>query len=124
MVHYLEFLNEHDSYWNGEYAYMSRYKLAAFLSDIYYCNKITMDVGFGKGVGVGIKNADSSLKLVIGGLSMASTDALRAIWDWSREHRGYKADGSVDLPYDVINYHKYSTDGKAQFGAPNTTGMP
>jgi endoglucanase len=124
LVHFIEFLNEPDSYWGGVYDYMSGYKLAAFLSAIYDGHKKTIDAGYGPGVGVGIRNADSSMQLVISGFSRPNTDALKAITDWSRIHRGLKTDGSVNLPYDVINYHKYSTDGgMGGENAPNTTAM-
>jgi endoglucanase len=124
LIRYIEFLNEPNSYWGGVYEYMSGYKLAAFLSAIYDGHKKTIDAGYGPGVGVGIRNADSTMQLVISGFSRANTDALKAIADWSRIHRGLKADGSVDLPYDVINYHKYSTDaGMLGESSPNTTAM-
>ena len=124
LVRYIEFLNEPDSYWAGAYEYMSGYKLAAFLSAIYDGHKGTIDAGYGPGVAVGIKHADPSMRLVISGFSRANTDALKAITDWSRAHRGLKSDGSVDLPYDVINYHKYSTDaGMLGENSPNTTAM-
>jgi hypothetical protein len=124
-LEYLEFGNEVDKDWKGRYNYMDGYKMAAFLSAIYDGHKKTMDIGFGKGVGVGIKNADPSMKLVVAGLARSSPDAYRAIWDWSRTNRGFLPDGNVDLPFDVINYHQYSTDGGTMSQrAPITSAMP
>jgi hypothetical protein len=41
--------------------------------------------------------------------------------EWCRLYRGYKPDGSINLCWDVINYHLYSNDATSQSGA--TTGV-
>jgi hypothetical protein len=46
------------------------------------------------------------MKIVISGFSLddaRSVEALRGIYDWSKENRGMIGT-SVDLPFDVINY--------------------
>lgn len=124
LVTYLEILNEADAFWGGRYAYMDGYKLGAFLSAIYDGHKRSIDIGFGKGIGIGIKNADPTMMVVITGFAIPSSDALNGIYDWSRKHRGLKADGSVDLPFDIINYHDYSTDAVGQHTTSSTAFPP
>ena len=88
IVHYIECDNERDKWWKGRKAYQTAYEYAANLSAFYDGNKNTM------GPGVGIKNADSTMKVVMAGTALATTDYLKGMVDWCRQHRGYKADGT------------------------------
>jgi hypothetical protein len=116
-VRYLEIGNEWDKFWKGVNAYMSGRQFGAMLSAIYDGHKGTM------GEGYGIKNADSTM-LVTTGLARASVDAWRGMYDWCKENRGYKPNGAVDLPFDIINYHSYANNAESQYSGNYTTGMP
>lgn len=115
-VKYIECENERDKWWKGRKAYQTAFEYAANLSAFYDGHKNTM------GPGVGVKNADPSMKVVMAGTAMATTDYLKGMIDWCRQHRGYNADGSVNLCWDVINYHLYSNDAKSSQNGNATRG--
>jgi endoglucanase len=101
-VRYVECENERDKWWKERKAYQTAREYAANLSAFYDGHKNTL------GPGVGVKNADPHMQVVIGGIASAQTDYIRGIIDWCKEFRGYKKDGTVDLCFDVINYHCYA----------------
>ncbi len=103
-IKYMECSNETDKWWKGRKAYQSGREYAANLSAFYDGDKNTM------GPGVGVKNADPSMKVVMAGVATPTTDYLKGMIDWSKEHRGYKPNGQPDLPWDIINYHYYSCE--------------
>jgi hypothetical protein len=72
---------------------------------------------------VGVKNADPTVQVVMGGLAGPSIDYVRGMIDWCREFRGTKADGSVNLCWDVINYHLYPNDANSTQNGTSTRGM-
>ena len=104
LIHYIECDNERDKWWKGRVAYQTAREYAANLSAFYDGHKGAL------GAGVGVKTADPNMQVVMGGLADPSTSYIMGMIDWCKEHRGYKADGKVDLPWDVINYHYYSND--------------
>ncbi|WP_080239153.1 T9SS type A sorting domain-containing protein [Spirosoma rigui] len=116
LIRYIECDNERDKTWKGRHAYQSGREYAANLSAFYDGHKKTL------GPGVGAKNADPSVTVVIGGLAASSTDYVRAMIDWCREFRGYRADGSINLCWDVINQHLYANDQKNSQGGGSTRG--
>ena len=111
LIKYIECENERDKWWKGRKAYQTGREYAANLSAFYDGDKGKL------GVGVGVKNADPEMKVVMAGLAKPSFEYILGMIDWSKEHRGYKKDGSVDLPWDIINYHYYSND--AEFAPDN-----
>ncbi|MBO3273259.1 hypothetical protein [Hymenobacter defluvii] len=115
-ISYIECDNERDKWWKGRKAYQTAREYAANLSAFYDGHKNTL------GPGVGVKNADPTFQVVIGGTASAQTDYIRGIIDWCKEYRGYKADGTVDLCFDVINYHYYATDAQLSQGGTPTRG--
>ncbi|WP_345953168.1 T9SS type A sorting domain-containing protein [Mucilaginibacter sp. PAMB04168] len=117
LIKYIECDNERDKWWKGRKAYQTAFEYAANLSAFYDGHKNTM------GPGVGVKNADPNMKVVMAGLASPNTDYLRAMVDWCKQNRGYNADGSVNLCWDVINYHLYSNDAKSSQGGNATRGM-
>lgn len=124
LIKYIECENERDKWWKGRKAYQTGFEYAANLSAFYDGNKNTM------GIGVGVKNADPNIKVVIGGIASTSPDYVRAIIDWCKQYRGYNSDGSVNLCFDVMNYHCYadqsltSPDGGTSRGAsPEVSGV-
>ena len=116
LTRYIECENERDKTWKGRPAYQSGREYAASLSAFYDGHKNTL------GPGVGVKNADPSVTVVIGGLAASSTDYVRAMIDWCREFRGYRPNGQVDLCWEVINQHLYANDAKSSQDGGSTRG--
>jgi len=113
-VSYIECDNERDKWWKGRNAYQTAYEYAANLSAFYDGNKNTM------GPGVGVKNADPDMQVVMGGLASADPSYVHGMIEWCKQHRGYNPDGSVNLCWDVINYHLYNSNSTPMGNA--TTG--
>jgi hypothetical protein len=110
LIRYIECDNERDKTWKGRKAYQTGREYAANLSAFYDGHKNTM------GPGVGVKNADPSMQVVMCGIALPYTDYVRGMVDWCKEFRGYKADGSADLCWDVINYHVFPNDKNSAAG--------
>jgi len=90
---------------------MTPYELAAMTSAAY-------DGHGGKlGAGVGVKVADSNIKVVLGGLANNTIDIVETMRLWAEFNRADKR-----FPADVINFHMYCTDGSSQH--KQTTGLP
>jgi hypothetical protein len=119
LVHYIECNNEPDKWWKGKKAQQTGREYAANLSAFYDGNKGKM------GKGVGAKTADPTMKIVIGGTAKADVKFVNEIIEWCKENRGYKPDGSIDLCFDVINFHMYSNDNTGWFAKfkSNKTGV-
>ncbi|XZF15689.1 T9SS type A sorting domain-containing protein [Chitinophagaceae bacterium MMS25-I14] len=115
-IKYIECDNERDKWWKGRKGYQTGREYAANLSAFYDGHKHTL------GAGVGVKTADSTMQVVMCGLAGPNTDYVRGMIDWCKEFRGYKADGTVNLCWDVINYHMYSNNGNASQGGDATRG--
>jgi len=116
LINYIECDNERDKWWKGRPAYQTGREYAANLSAFYDGHKNTM------GPGVGVKNADPTMQVVMAGLAAPSTSYVRGMMDWCRQYRGTRPDGSVDLCWDVINYHLYSNDARASQHGTSTRG--
>ena len=116
LVKYLECDNERDKWWKGRKAYQTAPEYAANLSAFYDGHLNTL------GPGVGVKNADPAMQVVMGGLASPNPAYVQSMVDWCRQYRGYRPDGSVNLCWDVINYHFYSNDGKSSQGGVSTRG--
>ena len=113
LIKYVECDNERDKWWKGRTAYQTGREYAANMSAFYDGNKGKL------GPGVGVKTADPDMKVVMGGLSNPSTGYIMGMIDWCKQYRGYKPDGAVDLPWDIINYHYYANDNNKE----QTTGV-
>ncbi len=122
VIKYIECDNERDKWWKGREAYQTGREYAANLSAFYDGNMNTM------GPGVGVKNADPTMTVVMGGTAGTTTDYFRGMIDWCKQYRGYHADGSPNLCWDVINYHIYSSNaayagsGGLRGAAPEVAG--
>ena len=110
LIKYIECDNERDKWWKGRKAYQTGREYAANLSAFYDGHKQKM------GKGVGVKNADPSMKVVMAGLANPSTDYLKGMIDWCKENRGFKKDGAIDLCWDVINFHYYTNESSQKRG--------
>jgi hypothetical protein len=116
-VHYIECDNERDKWWKGPQAKQTAEEYAANLSAFYDGNKGKL------GKNAGVKNADPNMKIVMGGLASANVQYLKDMIAWCRKYRGLRPDGSVDLCFDVINYHYYASDGDVLKGKTGTKGV-
>lgn len=117
LVKYVECNNETDKWWEGRSAYQTGREYAANLSAFYDGNLNTMRKA------VGVKNADPSMKVVMGGTATPTTDYVRVMVDWCKQYRGYNSNGTVNLCWDVINYHLYANDSKASQSGTATRGV-
>jgi len=115
LIKYIECDNERDKWWKGRKGYQTAREYAANLSAFYDGHKNSM------GVGIGVKNADPQMKVVIAGL-VTGSDYVKGMVDWCKEFRGYKADGSVNLCWDVVNFHLYTDDASSSQSGTSTRG--
>lgn len=109
LVKYVECNNEPDKWWKGKKAQQNGRQHAANLSAFYDGHKGSL------GQNVGIKNADPNMIVVMGGLAKADINFVKDMVAWCEENRGYRADGSIDLCFDILNYHIYSNDNLSWF---------
>ncbi len=117
LLKYIECGNERDRWWGGDETHQTAEQYAANMSAFY-------DGNMGKlGQGVGVKAADPGMQVVMGGLATADVKFVQRMIDWCRTNRGVKADGSVNLCFDVINYHLYSNNGDVRKQKKATTGI-
>ncbi len=125
LIGYIECDNERDKWWKGKKALQTAEEYAANMSAFYDGHKGTL------GKNVGVKRADPSMQVVMGGLSNPDPKFVSRMIAWCKKNRGYKKDGTVNLCFDVINYHLYSNDAHAkkaessEYGiAPELPGTP
>ncbi len=104
IVEYMESWNEQDKWWwQGSHpnTYFTPQEYSTMLSTDYDGHGNTL------GVGIGIKNADPNMKVVMGGLAQADLSYIREMVDWAKTNRA-PLGGSVDiLPFNVLNIHHY-----------------
>jgi hypothetical protein len=101
--------------WYGDFAreYMDGYQLAAMMSICYDGHK-------GKYPNVGMKASGSTALVSVPGMAEGEPYILYQMIEWSIKNRGYRADGTPDLPFDVYSWHCYpSLEGQRQ-GIPGT----
>lgn len=117
LVQYIECNNEPDRWWKPtKMASQTATEYAANLSAFYDGHKGKL------GKGVGVKNADPNMVVVMAGLATTEPAFVEEMIDWCLKNRGRRKDGSIDLCFDVINYHHYARDrdeenyGKSQRG--------
>lgn len=117
VLKYIECGNERDKWWGGDETHQTPEQYAANLSAFY-------DGNMGKlGPGVGVKTADPDMQVVMGGLATADYHLVQKIIDWCKTNRGYKKDGSINLCFDVLNFHLYSNNGDVRVQKKPTTGI-
>lgn len=113
-----EGMNEPNAFWAGYDNFLNGKYLAPAWSMMYDGHK-------GQYPDCGVKNADPDFKMSTSGLATASTDILREVYWWSRKNRGFNKDGSVNLPFDIIQFHNYSyTGGLSQYAGGVQGGLP
>lgn len=104
LIKYIECDNERDKWWKGPKAEQTAEEYAANMSAFYDGDKGKL------GKNAGIKTADPNIMVVMGGLANADPKFVIRMIEWCRKNRGLKPDGSIDLCFDIINYHLYSND--------------
>lgn len=117
LIKYIECDNERDKWWKGPATEQTAEEYAANMSAFY-------DGNLGKlGKDAGVKQADPNMQVVMGGLATNDVNYVKKMIDWCKANRGYRADGSINLCFDIINYHYYSNNGNIITHAKATTGI-
>lgn len=112
--------NEWNAWWAGLDGYLSGPQLGIAWSAIYDGHKGLIKNG-------GAKKADKNIIVSNGGVASDRPDILLNVIEWSKQNRGRHADGNVDLPFDVYQFHCYpSSEGQysnSKGGLPPELGM-
>ena len=117
LIKYMECGNERDRWWGGDETHQTAEQYAANLSAFY-------DGNMGKlGPDAGVKTADPDMQVVMGGLASLDPGYIQKMINWCKKYRGYKKDGSINLCFDVINYHFYANNGDVRIHKRATTGI-
>jgi hypothetical protein len=127
-----EVMNEPNPWWDRP-NYLNGARLGPAWSKIYDNHKTYSTF-------LGMRNADTSMKLSASGLATATADLNRSADVWSKKNRGNRPKeivptqptywrakyfGWVDNPYDIIQFHDYSyTGGINQFTNNVEGGLP
>src|SRR5690606_1634631 len=98
-LEYIECGNEPDKDWSGPQAQQTPEEYAAQLSAFYDGHMGTL------GAGIGVKQADPSMKVVMAGIASPDPTWVSRMVDWCKKNR--VKDGNYTLCFDVINYHEY-----------------
>jgi hypothetical protein len=98
-LNYIENWNEPNKWWEGNDGNFSPVEFAAMTSADYDGHESTLGKTFG------VKNADPTMKFVMGGLAGPHVDLVKAMHMWAQANRSDK-----QFPADVLNYHHYATD--------------
>jgi hypothetical protein len=118
LIKYIECDNERDKWWKGPATKQTAEEYAANMSAFYDGDKGKL------GKNAGVKNADPNMQVVMGGLATADVNFVKKMVEWCRANRGYRADGSIDLCFDIINYHYYNNNGNILTHQSATSGLP
>lgn len=92
--------NEYNQDWSTSQNHYSPAAYTAYASAFYDGDKGKM------GSRMGAKNADSSMTIVMAGTAGADTDYLKGI-----QYASYYNRPDHSIPFDVINFHTYATNG-------------
>jgi len=106
LIKYIEDYNEQDKDWMSSNAQFSPEEYAAMSSANYDGHGKTMTGGKGT---FGIKNADPSMKFVMGGLASYGTEYIRRMKVWYEANRSDRK-----FVPDVINFHMYAMGPTSQ----------
>jgi hypothetical protein len=66
----------------------------------------------------GAKQADSTIDVLMSGMATDKTDQIYGAIEEARRTRGYKTDGSINVPFTAVNVHIYPSSS-GQFGSNN-----
>jgi hypothetical protein len=107
----MEAWNEPDRWWGSPRDHFTPYQLAAMASAVFDGHMGTMGSTFGA------RQADSSMQIVLAGLTSISPDYPKAIKLWADVHR------KGSFPADVISFHHYCNSGGGQTNQAGVTGI-
>jgi hypothetical protein len=107
----IEVWNEPDRWWGKDGDHFTPYQLAAMASAVYDGHMGTM------GPGMGIKSADTSMQVILAGLSSLDTGYIKAVKFWC----DYNRKGL--FPAEVISFHHYCNTSGGQGFSANTMGI-
>lgn len=115
LLNYIEPWNEPDAWWLDTTVYAFPEQFGAFMSAVYDGNCGSM------GRNVGIKIADSTMQVVMPGLTGADLNYMKRLVNWCHKHRP-----DLTLPWDVCNFHFYNnaTNQAGRWPPTWTTGTP
>ncbi|HEY9196218.1 MAG TPA: hypothetical protein VIM77_08125, partial [Mucilaginibacter sp.] len=117
LIKYMECDNERDKWWKGSATHQTPEEYAANMSAFY-------DGNMGKlGPDAGVKTADPKMQVVMGGLASCDPHFVQRMIDWCKTNRGYRADGSINLCFDILNFHYYNNDSNIWERTGATTGV-
>ncbi|WP_448700087.1 hypothetical protein ACFGVR_23245 [Mucilaginibacter sp. AW1-3] len=116
LVRYIECDNERDKWWKGKQAQQSAEEYAANMSAFYDGDQGRL------GKNAGVKTADPTMQVLMGGLANPDPAFVEEMINWCKTHRGYRKDGSIDLCFDVINYHFYPNNNQDNDNKQATRG--
>lgn len=102
LLEHIEVWNEPDKWWADAEAYFEPEEYAAMLSACYDGHEGQL------GRGYGIRTADPTMNVVMGGLSNFNLDYLKAMVAWCRKYRKDKR-----FPAQVVNFHHYCNQNQA-----------
>lgn len=97
LVKSVENWNEPDKWWHSFAATFTPFEFAAMCSADYDGHEKKL------GVNVGVKNADSTMKVVMGGLASLNIDYIKGMKLWTEFNRTEMK----KFPADVLNFHHY-----------------
>jgi len=117
LIKYIECDNERDKWWKSDATQQTPEEYAANMSAFYDGDKGRL------GNNAGVKTADPTMQVVMGGLATCDVNWVKRMVEWCRKNRGYKADGTINLCFDVINFHFYNNNGNILTHARATTGV-
>jgi hypothetical protein len=112
VLEYIEVWNEPDKWWSDPETYFSPAEYAAMLSACFDGHEGRL------GAGCGIKNADPTMKVVMGGLAALDLDYIKGMETWFKANRTDKI-----FPADVLNFHHYSNQNQAIQSIPQDGGV-
>jgi endoglucanase len=93
LLTYIEHNNETNAYWEDD-RYQTAYQYIVNLSVVYDA----------------VKKADPTMKVVMAGTAGADYYYMRGLLYAAEQLRGRNADGSINVPFDAINYHCYQNN--------------
>jgi hypothetical protein len=97
-----ELFNEANAWWTSFNGFWNGKTIFYHQNMVYDGNK----KGFSN---TGAKQADSTIEVLMGGMATDKIDQVASMIDEARKVRGYNADGTINVPFDVINIHIYSS---------------
>lgn len=108
--------NEPDAWWAGIDGFFNG-------EDLFYSFSMCYDGHMGQYANTGAKQADPNILVSTSGLATDKLDRIKGAWFKARELRGKNPDGTVNVPWDIIQQHIYSS-AEGQYGGSTSGGLP